>query len=82
MGPSFNLDPLLRGLLIEVSGCELNKLPTYITTEITIKIRMMQQMVYPPAVIVSEVKFLMMIVSTITEMTHNMMNSYMYERLT
>ena len=46
------------------------------------RIRMMQQMVYPPEVTVSEVKFLMMMVSIITEMTHNMMNSYMYDRVT
>ena len=77
-GPS--LDPI--GLLIGLLICEPNKLPTYITTEITKMIRMMQQMVYPPLVTVSDVKFRIVIVSTMTEMTNNMMNSYMYDRLT
>jgi hypothetical protein len=63
-------------------GCAPNKLPTYITAEIIKKIRMMQQMMYPPAVTVSDVKFRMVMVSTMTEMTNNMMNSYMYDRLT
>lgn len=39
-------------------------------------------MVYPPAVTVSDVRFRMVMVRTITEITNNMMNSYMYDRLT
>ena len=61
---------------------KLNKLPMYIITATTNIIRIMQQIVYPPAVTVSDVKFLIVMVSTITEITHRMMNSYMYERLT
>lgn len=56
---------------------KLNKFPRYIMTATTNIIRMMQQIVYPPAVTVSDVKFLIVMVSTITEMTHRMMNSYM-----
>lgn len=61
---------------------KLNNFPMYIMTAITNIIRIMQQIVYPPAVTVSDVKFLIVMVSTITEITHKMMNSYMYERRT
>jgi hypothetical protein len=88
-GPS--LDPPLIGRIelgwiglgwIGLGPNDLNKLLTYITAEMTKRIKMMQQMVYPPAVTVSDVKFRMVMVSTITEMTNNMINSYMYERRT
>ena len=94
-GPSLNPGPIALfalfalfapiapiALFALLNGCEPNKLPTYITTEMTNRIRMMQQMVYPPAVTVSDVKFRMVMVSTMTEMTNNMMNSYRYDRLT
>lgn len=74
-GPS--LDPLLTGPTGLLNGCEPNKLPAYITAEMTNNIRMMQQIVYPPVVTASDVKFRMVTVSTITEMTNNMTNSYM-----
>jgi hypothetical protein len=71
----------LFALFALLNGCEPNKLPIYITAEMTNRIRMMQQMVYPPAVTASDVKFRMVMVSTMTEMTNNMMNSYMYDRV-
>ena len=76
-GPSFN--PLLTGAagLIGLLNGRPNKLPAYITAEMTKRIRMMQQMTYPPVVTVSDVKFRMVMVSTMTEITNNIMNSYM-----
>jgi hypothetical protein len=75
-GPSLDLLPIgeLIGLL---NGCEPNKLPAYITAEMTKRIRMTQQMVYPPVVTVSDVMFRMVTVSTMSEITNNIMNSYM-----
>jgi hypothetical protein len=78
----FALPNALFALFALLNGCEPNKLPIYITAEMTNRIRMMQQMVYPPAVTASDVKFRMVMVSTMTEMTNNMMNSYMYDRVT
>jgi len=82
MDPMGLLIGLIIGLIIGLLICEPNKLLTYITTEITKRIRMMQQIVYPPVVTVSDVKFLMVMVSTMIEMINSMMNSYMYDRLT
>ena len=51
-------------------------------TAITNTIIMIQQMMDPPVVTVSDVKFRMVMPSTMIAMMNNMINSYMYDRLT
>ena len=74
------LDPLLARL--GYSGDNPHKFTMYITTAIMKRIRMIQQMMYPPVVTESDAKFRMVMLSTIIEIIDNMMNSYMYDRRT
>ena len=66
-------DPLLLGY----SGYNPHNFPIYIITAIMKRIKIIQQMVYPPVVTESDNKFRMVMVSTITAIMDNMINSYM-----
>lgn len=78
-GPPFDDDP---PLLAELDWSDPTRFPKYTKVAIMKRIKMIQQMVYPPVVTVSDSKFRMVMVSTMTAIIDNMMNSYMYDRRT